>query len=453
VLASPTQPTSVVEGNIPPPPTAVNAIAPTRSLTFDVLLYIVPFLDHWKSVATLNAIRQTCRAAYELVERQLIVAHNSYTFHDHHRLARVCYLILRRPCELLPHLHTLKIGNLHHSRRRQRDGARIDTCICAELLARVVTQSTALTTMEIQDAQDLLDADESLGPALAASTSLRELCVRSGVGPALMAMFRRMGPGLRKLDINLALRSSDQVDAQEPMVPEALLPALKGARDTLAELAIVSVGRFDALAIEHGNLVWPDVRSIHLIDTHVWHHTHKLVTAFPNLRYLSQSNRTVQEEDTARQRMRRRLMRRSNHAVAMCWPSLDTVSFNPKRLSAAGLTCPVRALRCGYIVTHHDMSNLLEDLPVLKPATFDLGLVMPAVPGLHHDHDAFPPSELTAAHVASIWHNLPWTKTIHVTVTGWGDQLDIEAIDNYMVRVPSANVLLKLADDHLLPSE
>jgi hypothetical protein len=385
-------------------------LPPTRPLTFDVLLHIVGSTDHWVSIPTLNAVRQTCRAAYRLVEKPLILAHNYHTFYDHRRLARVCYLILRRPLELLPLIHTLSIDNL-----RPEHGAGIP-CLCAKLLAKFISESGALTTISLQDAENVLEADSGVGLALASSSSLRELHVRDGVGLTLMATFRQMGAacGLRKLDINLYSHPGGELDV------EPLLPALMGLRATLEELVISASD--DPLAIdidEDDGMVWPAVHTIRF--TNVWAETPELVKAFPNLRHLDQGDDHIGEIDEIRER---------SHDVAMCWPDLDTVALGSEFLWAAGLACSVRRLSCGFIVSQKDVHMLLEDLLILKPVVLDISLDMPPAPGLSNTSSR----DVTAVAAALIWLNLPRTKTLYVRIRGWATSLTIEAIDEYLVR-------------------
>jgi hypothetical protein len=338
--------------------------------------------------------------------------HNYHTFYDHRRLARVCHLILRRPLELLPLIHTLSIDNL-----RPEHGAGIP-CLCAKLLAKVISESGALTTIRLQDAENVLEADRGVGLALASSSSLRELHVQDGVGPTLMATFRQMGPacGLRKLDINLYSHPGGELEV------EPLLPALMGLRATLEEL-VISSGGDDPLTIdidEDDGMVWPAVHTIRF--TNVWAETPELVKAFPNLRHLDQGDDQVWEIDEVRER---------SHDVAMCWPDLDTVALDSDFLWAAGLACPVRRLSYGFIDSQRDVRMLLEDLLILRPVVLDIALDIPSTPGRSNTFLR----DVTAVAAAPIWLNLPRTKTLYVHIRGWATTLTIEAIDEYMVRL------------------
>jgi hypothetical protein len=372
-------------------------------------------MEHLLSIPTLNAIRQTCRAAYRLVEKPLIVAHNYHTFRDHRRLARVCYLVLRRPLELLPVIHTLRIGNL-----RTEHGAQLP-CICTKLLAKVISESGALTTITLEDAEDVQDADGSVGLALASSSSLRALHVQDGVGPALMSTFRQMGTacGLRKLDVDLYSYSRGELELDV----EPLLPALMGLRATLGELVITSGDDPLAIDIDEGDgMVWPAVHTIRF--TNVWAETPELVKAFPNLRHLEQGDDHIGDIDEIRER---------SHDIAMCWPDLDTVALGSDFLWAAGLACSVRRLFCGFIVSQKAVRMLLEDLPTLKPVVLDIALdmPMPSAPGWSN----ISLRDVTAVAAAPMWLNLPRTETLYVHIRGWAASLTIEAIDEYLVRL------------------
>jgi hypothetical protein len=292
----------------------------------------------------------------------------------------------------------------------------------------------------LEDAESVLDADRGLGLALASSSSLRALHVQDGVGPVLMATFGQMGAACSLRKLTIAACSPDGNAIEPP-----LLPALMGLRATLEELVIWSVD--DPIEIDinkDDGMIWSAVHTIKLASD--WEQTPELVKTFPNLRHLFQKEDHLGFVDEARER---------SHALAMCWPSLDTVALESRALWAAGLNCPVRKLIIGYIISRKAIRMLLEDLPVLRPVVLDLALDMPSALYLGDQPKPYPIDgerlrDVTAVDVAPIWLNLPRTKTLRVHIRGWADSLTFEEVDEYMVRTTHIDAHAEPFPDPLL---
>jgi hypothetical protein len=401
-------------------------VPPTKPLTFDILLNVAESMGGISDLPLLNTIRQTCRSANRMVERQVISIHNYHLFQNHRRLARLCLAVLRRPHELLPMLHTLRIGIFPDSHAgelvRDGNGDEHDTtsrrCICADLLAALVSQSHTLTTLVMIHAESFFNMQPLLGSRLATSVSLRELELQGGVGTRTMAMLAQMR-ALRKLEVNL-------YDWDDLEFDEVFLPSLLGVRSSLEEL-FIDGNDTRVLGISHDGddrMVWPRLHTLHLAGMYV--ETPELVKAFPNLRDLTQGDEAFGGMEAQRQR---------SHDLAMCWRNLDTLALTAQCLWGAGLTRAVRRLRCLFLENDHDVCMLVEDLPVLKPVVFQLELDIP--PAVISQGDRFSPvaEPPPSASVATrIWQSLPRTKTLGVTFVGHAESLTIEAIDEYVVR-------------------
>jgi hypothetical protein len=369
----------------------------------DILYQVVANMTHTSHVPQLISILQICSAVRGPVEKQLVHTFNEHRFANHRQLAQLCLLLLRHPQELLPILHTLRIsGNLHH-RTEPSHG-----CICLELLAKVFAQSTTLANVSLYDAEELLAGDNRLRRALAGSTSLRSLCIRQGVGPATMAMFDALRPGLRELEVNLI-----EYGSHHDRPP--LLSALKGIRSSLEELCVT--GGDDRLSIDmhDPDAVWPMVHTLNL--SCIWADTPPLVKAFPNLRHLDQGDDYCGDPEDARQ---------YSLSEGRWWPTLDTVHLNTEFLWAAGLTCPVRRLFSDIKTCEADVNYLLADLPTLRPVVLDIDFRMPAF-------TETPDSGVNPSMLARIWPLLSRTKTLMITLAGSATNSRVEHIDSYMV--------------------
>jgi hypothetical protein len=374
----------------------------------DILCQVVATMTDTSHIPQLMSIRQTCRAVKGLVERELVHTFNEYRFTSHRQLAQFCLLLLRRSQELLPLMHTLEIsGSLHHQVEPSRG------CICLELLAKVFAQSTALANVSLYDAEELLAGDKRLRRALARSTSLKTLSIYEGVGPATMATFKALRPGLRQLEVNLFEHYGRDSDYDRP----PLLSVLKGVRFSLEELSVTSGDDRLSINMEDPDAVWPMVHTLSL--TCIWQDTPELAKSFPNLRRLTQGDDYCGEPDEARQ---------YSLSQGICWPTLDTVNLGTEFLWAAGLTCTVRELSCGIKTCEADVNYLLADLPTLSPVVLDIGFRMPAF-------TATPDSGVSPSKLARIWALLPRTKTLVITLGGSAANSTIEHIDNYMVMI------------------
>jgi hypothetical protein len=302
-------------------------------------------------------------------------------------------------------MHTLHISSILHHRTEPAHG-----CICLELLAKVVAQSTTLANVSLYDAEELLAGDKRLRHALARSTSLRSLSIYESVGPATMAMFKALRPGLRQLEVDLMEHGHQDWPDQPP-----LLSALKGLRSSLEELSVT--GGDDRLSIdmEDPDAVWPMVHT--LTTCCIWQDTPELAKSFPNLRRLRQGDEYSGEPEDARQ---------YSLSEGTCWPTLDTVHLSTEFLYAAGLTCSVRKLFAYIKTCEADVNYLLADLPTLSPVVLQIEFRMPAF-------TETPDSGVSSSMLARIWPLLSRTKTLEITLGGCGANSTIEHIDSYMV--------------------
>jgi hypothetical protein len=366
-------------------------------------------MTHDYYVPHLLSIRQTCHAVRLPVERQLVHMFNGHEWTNHRKLAQFCLLLLRRPRELLPLMDTLHISDNLHNRVEPSRG-----CICLELLAKVFQQSTTLANVSLYDAEELLAGDKRLRHALARSTSLKSLSIYEGAGPATMATFKALRPGLRQLEVDLSSYARPYWPDQPP-----LLSVLKGIRSSLEELSVTSGDDRLSIDMEDPDAVWPMVHT--LTTCCIWQNTPQLAKTFPNLRQLSQGDEYCGEPEDARQYCLR---------LGICWPTLDTVHLDAEFLYAAGLTCSVRNLSSGTKYCEADVDYLLADLPTLSPVVLHIEFRMPA---FIETPDSTPDYGVGSSMIARIWPLLSRTKTLAITLEGSGASSTIEGIDSYMV--------------------
>jgi hypothetical protein len=339
----------------------------------DILFYVIDQILDFRS---LNTIRQTCKAVQFRVDRQLVIAHNSFAFDAPFRLAKLLNVVLRRPEGHIPVLYQLHIT--FSLLEWDADHTAIISC-----LARVLERSTSLVKITLRHAKSMLLVEPRLVVALARIPSLRELVVEGGFDHRVYTMLSLLQPGLRKLFVH---RWEHQIRSHSR--PRGhFLRSLLGLRSTLEELKITS-GQ-NPLAISNDGeqpMVWPKVsasttarRWTDVLQMHTLHLENlpveipDLAKAFPNLRRLYHKDSQLFDDDDAQRYCLR------NRKLGICWRTLDTVALNSRFLWATGLTCPVRALYVGRVCFSKHAKWLLQDLPVLRPVVLELGLVMPAV--------------------------------------------------------------------------
>jgi hypothetical protein len=404
------------------------AIPPTRPLSFDLLVYSLGFLWHASDIGTLNSIRLTSRAVRGLVDKQVVFAHNFYYFEDHRRLAKLLALVLQKPSVHLPLLHTLRIQGVHsgdwHSWDNEVQLWTARSCVCASLLAKVLKHSHFLQHIDIWDIELTLMADKRLADAFSASSSLRKLVVRDGVGPQTVRMFRRMSPGVRELEVYPY--DHDLWD----MGPEALMVNLRGLSSSLETLVLHSGDHPLDVGITDADLVWPHVHSIKLEC--VWAEAPELVHAFPNLRNLWSND---EEYSVSGSRTR-------SQSLGFCWARLDDVRMCISALCAAALTARVRRLEIvdGLSKTAHVL-YFLEDLPAIRPTVLHLPLQMAwALPSasLTDDEDTADSDDepsgrgIHASLAGRLLNALSGVRALKLSIIGEGTAQTLEAVDHYI---------------------
>jgi hypothetical protein len=398
-------------------------IPPKRPLSFDILLHLVGFLWQPSDIPTLNIIRLTTRAADQVVEKQVVYAHNHVLIDDHYRLAKLCAVVLRRPAALIPLLRSINIGRIHqklHEWDEERDVWTPHPCICTSLLADVLEQSRALEHVEIANGELVFAGDARLRKALSKSLSLRQLRIHGDVGPHTRTMLRRMTSSVRELELNLY----DNSDRDEDTAP--FMVSLRGLSTSLEKLTL-SWGR-SPLAIDTSrpDLVWPRVHTVELHSVEA--ESTKLFHAFPNLRTLWFGEREFYfEPETTRAAAR---------LAGRCWPSLDDARLSVADISALGLTCLIRRLTItSPLVSDAKASFIIADLPILQPVV--LALSMRMVPaqrcvgefGLRGNHAR----GLTPSVAGQILRDLPRLKTLKLSISGERHEQTIQSVDEYMV--------------------
>jgi hypothetical protein len=388
-----------------------------RPLTLDVLLYVLDSSWPLMDFPLLNAIRRTCRAVNRLSDRYLVLRHNDFYFHGHRRFARFCMLVLRQPTRLLPLLKVLRIGDIHPD-RGEMPGEVFESCICTELLVKVVQQSTALTNIEFKFAEAVVAVDPQLGPALSALSSLRELTLDGGVGPETRDMLTRLRPGLRKLTVSF----------EGYYLPGPLLVTLFSIRDSLKELDVSSIGEplraFD-YEDETDMVQWPAMCAVYFRDVLVVSKS-QLLRCFPNLHHLEMSNYRERGHQNADQ------IRKEAEPEGLCWPALDIVSLNGEWLWMMGLRCTVRCLKVPDLYSPQDAERLLEDLPFLQPVVLTLDLYPPAWANFTGSVEpSF--SGVSAAMVTRMLQPLSRTKALALTIHDLQGTASVAEVDAYLV--------------------
>jgi hypothetical protein len=297
-------------------------------------------------------------------------------------------------------------------------GEVFESCICTELLVKVMQQSTALTNIEFKFAEAVVAVDPQLGPALSALSSLRELTLDGGVGPATTDMLTRLRPGLRKLTVSF----------EDYYVEQPLLVTLASVRDSLIELDVSSIDEPLALDLEdETEMVWPAMCAVYLRDVRVVSKA-QLLRRFPNLRHLEMSNysgRGHQNADETREEVKNE---------GLCWPALDTVSLNGEWIWMMGLRCTVRCLKVPDLYSPQDAERLLEDLPFLQPVVLTLGLYPPAWANFTGSVEpSF--SGVSAAMVTRMLQPLSRTKALALTIHNLHGTASVAEVDAYLVSV------------------
>jgi hypothetical protein len=433
-------------------------IPPTRPLSLDILANLIGFLLDASDMKTLNSIRLTSRTVCRLVEKQVIFAHNYYTFddnddRDHRRFAKLLALVLQNPSAHLPLLHTLDIPGVNKWHQIDRS-VTAHPCICVSLLVDVLQHSRSLQDISIWSSEPLLMADARIADALSASSSLRALSVHDGFGPQTMRMFRQMGPGLRELGLS-PCDSDDWDMGQAP-----LMTAFRGLQSSLEKLEL----RYDRnpldIGVNNAELVWPHVHSLEL-DSDVEASAPELAHAFPNLRNLRIAEEVEEEEDVTASRIRCRSM-------GLCWTYLDDVHMPISVLCAFALTARVRKLVVtGELEDKSYAQYLLEDLPAIRPASLTLRLLMAsdrsddetmddeAAAGLGNQVPVGRGRGIEVSLAGSVLNALSRVKVLVLTISGKSAKQTLQADDQYVVSFFSQNltcILIHLSSQNTIAS-
>jgi hypothetical protein len=396
-------------------------IPPKRPLSFDILVYLVGFLWQSSDIEMLNTIRLASRKINQLVEGQVVFAHNDVAFDTHRRLAKLCAVVLRRPAALLPFLRSVNIRYIHEDWNEFDDEREVwvwHPCICTSLLADVLERSRSLERINIMNAEQVIAGNARLSKAISASPVLRYLEIWNGIGPCTMAMLRRMTAGVCELELT-ALDNDLWSVGTVPFVGY-----IRGLSTSLEKLTMNSVNQALDIGTGRPDFVWPKVRTIELEGVHAV--LPDLCHAFPNLRNLWLWNEVYVQPETDRA---------ASRATGRCWPSLDDVNLSDTALCALGLTCRIRRLTIASQLESDALASfIVEDLPAMQPLVLRLSLHMAPSLGLPATVLQTYKRGVISSVAGHLLQDLPRLKALKLRIDGQAATQTIEGVDKYIAR-------------------